>query len=363
MSKRNGTITADYGYRAKIRSTSVDTSILEDDGVIECLTGCSSVILQSPSVMPNHRVDIINVSGEDIDILGIGIPIGNLPTGNPTSLVLKDKYSITLHNNGVEYREIEESGVFDISEVNLVSGTGITVEPTNTGAVIYVDPSSGDINATLNSASLYKGMTFTFKRLTNGGNVAKFTPAIGEFIDNISSLYYLAFGRKNDALTMYSDGTNWIILDRYTTNLAVIQCLTPGSTQALTLNVDAEIDCFDTDITSSFGRLTADSANNKIIIENKEDLVIPYHVHFKLIGEFDINATELDIDLYVGGVFSERLASQFLQKKDKKYTILGDTIITFMGAVPSDITLKIISDNTGTLTYEKITLAVDGTRG
>ena len=363
MSKRNGTIVADDGYKAKIRSTVFDDSVLEDDGVIECLAGCTSITLQSPSVTPNHRIDIINSTGEDIDILGVGIPIGNEPTGNPTSVVLKKGSTITLHNNGVEYRIIEGSGVFDLSEVELISGTGITIEPTNNGAIIYVNPTAGDIDLTLDTASNYKGKTFTFKRVVNGGNFAKFTPDIGEFIDNISSLYYLALGRKNDAITIYSDGTNWSILSRYTTNLAIIQCVTPGTTQALTLNTEVEIDCFDFDVTSSYGRLTADAANNKIIIENKEDLATPYHIHFKIIGEFSANSTEFDMDLYIGGVFSERLASQFLQKQNKNYTILGDTTITFLGAVPSDITVRITSDKSGTFTYVKASLVVNGTRG
>ena len=106
MSKRNGTIEANHGFQAKIRNAIFDTSILEDDGVIECFDNCFNVTLQSPLVTPNHRVEIINVTTHVIDILGVGIPIGNKPGGNPTSTKVNPGHTIVLHNNGTEYRII-----------------------------------------------------------------------------------------------------------------------------------------------------------------------------------------------------------------------------------------------------------------
>lgn len=118
-------------------------------------------------------------------------------------------------------------GVYKDSAVEVVPNqVGVTIQSTNSGAVIFLDATSGDIAETLGEAANYFNKTFTFKRLDNSSNTVSLSPSVGDNIDQTDSNGAVALFGQDDAITMYSDGNNWEIISSYKTNGADVVSIT-----------------------------------------------------------------------------------------------------------------------------------------
>jgi hypothetical protein len=141
---------------------------------------------------------------------------------------------------------------------NRSSYASVSADSTISAAVTAVSLPSGDVTLTLPSASSVSNQFFTVKRLTNGVNVLTITS--GNLID--SNVNDIVLGIIHESVTFYSDGTNYIIVERNTSAYASISTITPTTFAATTS--PQLLNTWDTNVISTAGRMTADEANNKI---------------------------------------------------------------------------------------------------
>ena len=141
---------------------------------------------------------------------------------------------------------------------NRSSYASVSADSTISAAVTAVSLPSGDVTLTLPSASSVSNQFFTVKRLTNGVNVLTITS--GDLID--SNANDIVLGIIHESVTFYSDGTNYIIVERNTSAYASISTVTPTTFAATTS--PQLLNTWDTNVISTAGRMTADEANNKI---------------------------------------------------------------------------------------------------
>lgn len=141
---------------------------------------------------------------------------------------------------------------------NRSSYASVSADSTISAAVTAVSLPSGDVTLTLPSASSVSNQFFTVKRLTNGVNVLTITS--GNLID--SNVNDIVLGIIHESVTLYSDGTNYIIVERNTSAYASISTVTPTTFAATTS--PQLLNTWDTNVISTAGRMTADEANNKI---------------------------------------------------------------------------------------------------
>ena len=167
---------------------------------IEYTAGKNDVEMVVPDISANDVLEIRSNSAQftDIKVYFPQDTITGVGAGSTTATQLRDALEAIFFLEVVSTDDLDlkvnKSGdtitgniVFDASLVNVISGVGITIEPTNDGAVIYLDASAGDIDQVLGSAANYINKDFTFKRTTNGGNVVRLSPATGENTTEISS--------------------------------------------------------------------------------------------------------------------------------------------------------------------------------
>ena len=158
------------------------------------------------TVVGSAQIQTLVSSGSVIELV-----VKALNTGGSRQTIIRGDDSATT----IRLRQLG-FGVYNDDSVGVIQGIGILVEPTNNGAIIYFDPSAGNIIETLGSAKDYFNKTFILKRITNGNNFVKLSPAIGEFIDDIDDTQAIVMGQSNDVLSIHSDGFKWHITQRAT---------------------------------------------------------------------------------------------------------------------------------------------------
>ena len=134
----------------------------------------------------------------------------------------------------------------------------VSADSAISAAVTSVSLPSGNVTLTLPSASSVSNQFFTVKRATNGVNVLTITS--GELID--SNANDIVLGIIHESITFYSDGTDYIIVERNTSAYASISTVSPVIFAATTSPL--KLDTWDTNVISTAGRYTADEANNLV---------------------------------------------------------------------------------------------------
>mgnify|MGYP003624944969 FL=1 len=134
----------------------------------------------------------------------------------------------------------------------------VSADSAISAAVTAVSLPSGNVTLTLPSASSVSNQFFTVKRATNGVNVLTITS--GELID--SNANDIVLGIIHESITFYSDGTNYIIVERNTSAYASISTVSPTAFAATTS--PQKLTTWDTNVISTAGRIAADEANNMV---------------------------------------------------------------------------------------------------
>lgn len=248
-------------------------------------------------------------------------------------------------------------GVFSASTVSLFPiDPAVNIVPTTYGAIIYVDPSFGNVIKVLPSASLFQEKEFVIKRIVNGSNYISIEPAAGEFIDSISSSSALVMGLSGDSVRLRSDGVMWHILDRKTSAWGSISYQGSSTNQSVTTSWQ-KLNVFNTDLYQTAGRVTPDSANDKITVERVELAQDGYKIYFNISFEFS-NNVDIDFCVYVGGVATS-ICNTVAGRGNRA---IGTTIaapISVSPPEPKDIEIYVRADSNGTLTALEANLSIE----
>ena len=171
----------------------------------------------------------------------------------------------------------------------------VSADSTISAAVTSVSLPSGNVTLTLPSASSVSNQFFTVKRATNGVNVLTITS--GELID--SNANDIVLGIIHESITFYSDGTNYIIVERNTSAYASISTVSPVIFAATTSPL--KLDTWNTNVISTAGRYTADEANNLVdVIYASGDAFDRIKISAELSMEFASNVIA-SFQIYYGG--------------------------------------------------------------
>lgn len=249
-------------------------------------------------------------------------------------------------------------GVYTQDAVNVLGATGITTEPTNNGAIIYLDPTAGNIIEILASAKEYQGKTFTLKRVTNGANYISLSPAAGEFIDDVDDTQSIVLGLANDVMSIHSNGTNWSISQRATVCWGTMKRTGGIGTQAITTSW-TKLDLFDTDIFSTAGRLTSDQANDQILIDSLEGAVDGYRVNFYASIEFSSNQ-DVEFCIYNNGVATDLCGIQTGRGNRYVPISFGHTIGVF---ATGEIEVYVKASQNGNLKIDTMGIEIKNVKG
>jgi hypothetical protein len=105
-----------------------------------------------------------------------------------------------------------------VTQVAQVTTTSITASNKNLIEVNFIGPGQS-IDISLPSAADHEDKLYTIKRNANGavnsGNVLRIVPASGENLDQSSFASPYLMGSDFESITVRSNGTNWVILNKY----------------------------------------------------------------------------------------------------------------------------------------------------
>lgn len=158
----------------------------------------------------------------------------------------------------VNFNGADADGRLGVLEAFQPTYANVSVDGLISATVTGVNLPSGDVTMSLPAAASVANRHFTVKRLTNGINVLTITST--DLID--SNANDIVLGIIHESITFYSDGTNYIIVERNTAAYASISTISPTTFAATTS--PQKLTTWDTDVISTAGRITADEANNLI---------------------------------------------------------------------------------------------------
>lgn len=158
----------------------------------------------------------------------------------------------------VNFNGADADGRLGVLEAFQPTYANVSVDGLISATVTGVNLPSGDVTMSLPAAASVANRHFTVKRLTNGLNVLTITST--DLID--SNANDIVLGIIHESITFYSDGTNYIIIERNTSAYASISTVSPATFAATTS--PQKLTTWDTNVISTAGRITADEANNLV---------------------------------------------------------------------------------------------------
>jgi len=237
--------------------------------------------------------------------------------------------------------------------------TAATYTILKTDFMIFADTTTQAITLTLPaivSGAADDGRMFRIQKVFNNTNSLKITPQSPSKINSEAS--DTITGLQNDALTYMASGGDWFIINRDTTSFGVIQQLTPGTTQGLTLTL-AKLAVFDTDTFETPGVLTADSTNDLVSVDHSERLSVggdAFLVEFMVEISNYSNNQEIFCEVFIDGVAAN---IQDVQQTSNAF----NTVLKARGLrrvlAPKNIELRIAASNVSTATFETCELIVE----
>jgi hypothetical protein len=119
-----------------------------------------------------------------------------------------------------------------VTQVAQVTTTSITASNKNLIEVNFTGPGQS-IDISLPSAADHEDKLYSIKRNANGavnsGNVLRIVPASGENLDQSSFASPYLMESDFEAVTVRSNGTNWVILNRYKPENAIREVTTTST--------------------------------------------------------------------------------------------------------------------------------------
>lgn len=209
--------------------------------------------------------------------------------------------------------------------------------------IVLADPSGGSITLTLPTALIASQKTVIVKRITNGQNAVTIAADGVETIDGFQPEFIL--GNINEHVALYSNGVEWFVLGRRTFAFASME--SSGGTFNSTTSF-VKFDQWTTNIFSTPGRMSADFANDQLVISTYSGAIQDGYDIVAILNYEGSNNRVSTAQLFFNGVAVGQPVSSLGNGAGKPATLLVNGTIGITAAGNFDV--RVMSDTADTLT-------------